>query len=287
MVNYVTPGYATAVFVSVGGIRRIRTTAESHRRIAIIEVMGRHSGFIALGSAYGQPDIILVPESPIDVDSLVDRVKEIYHLQRNLLIVCGEGIVGNSGEVLGAEERSTDPAGNVKLSGAADRLRELLIERLGDRFFTQMGLNDSASSAIFTRKVGHTQRGGRPVGFDRFYASQLGGKAVEMLLEGQNNAVSTLQWNQNDGFHVAHYPGNGFRDQWGLIHARNVHHSFYDPVRMHISQTGIDYLLPIFTKSIGLDDVLYIRETRFDSGNLYRRYHSVNTDIEKRIRYLR
>ena len=97
MINYVTPGYATAVFVSVGGIRRIRTTAESHRRIAIIEVMGRHSGYIALGSAYGQPDLILVPESPIDEDVLVERVKEIYHLQKNLLIVCGEGIVGKSG----------------------------------------------------------------------------------------------------------------------------------------------------------------------------------------------
>ena len=62
IVNYVTPGYATSVFVSASGVERIRTTAESHRRIAIIEVMGRHSGYIALGSAYGQPDIILVPE---------------------------------------------------------------------------------------------------------------------------------------------------------------------------------------------------------------------------------
>ena len=62
MVNYVTPGYATAVFVSAQGVERIRTTAESHRRIAIIEVMGRHSGYLALGAAYGQPDIVLVPE---------------------------------------------------------------------------------------------------------------------------------------------------------------------------------------------------------------------------------
>jgi len=62
MVNYVTPGYATAVFVSAQGVGRIRTTAESHRRIAIIEVMGRHSGYLALGTAYGQPDIILIPE---------------------------------------------------------------------------------------------------------------------------------------------------------------------------------------------------------------------------------
>ena len=62
MVNFATPGYATAVFVSAAGVERIRTTAESHRRIAIIEVMGRHSGYIALGSCYGRPDILLVPE---------------------------------------------------------------------------------------------------------------------------------------------------------------------------------------------------------------------------------
>ncbi len=67
MVNYVTPGYATAVFVSVEGVQRMRTTAESHRRIAIVEVMGRHSGYIALGTAYGQPDIILVPEFPLRI----------------------------------------------------------------------------------------------------------------------------------------------------------------------------------------------------------------------------
>src|SRR6185436_7019709 len=78
IVNYATPGYATAVMVSSQGIERIRTTAESHRRIAIIEVMGRHSGYIALGSAYGQPDIILIPESPVDLDRVVDRVKYLY-----------------------------------------------------------------------------------------------------------------------------------------------------------------------------------------------------------------
>src|SRR3989454_3033417 len=81
MVNYVTPGYATAVFVSASGVQRIRTTAESHRRIAIVEVMGRHAGYIALGSAYGQPDVLLVPEHPLDLDGLVERVHEVYELQ--------------------------------------------------------------------------------------------------------------------------------------------------------------------------------------------------------------
>src|SRR5882724_1553094 len=123
VVNYVTPGYATAVFVSAGGVERIRTTAESHRRIAIIEVMGRHSGYLALGSSYGRPDIILVPEQPLDLERLVERVKHTYDLQKNVVIVCGEGIVDEQGRELGAESKSTDPAGNVALTGAAEALR--------------------------------------------------------------------------------------------------------------------------------------------------------------------
>src|SRR5262249_5076752 len=85
IVNYATPGYATAVFVSAQGVERIRTTAESHRRIAIIEVMGRHSGYIALGTAYGQPDIILVPEHSLNIELLVERVKHLYDLQKNVV----------------------------------------------------------------------------------------------------------------------------------------------------------------------------------------------------------
>ena len=106
MVNYVTPGYATAVFDSVQGLQRVRTTAESHRRIGIVEVMGRHSGYIALGTAYGQPDIILVPEVPVRIPALVERVRELYELQKNVVIVCGEGIVGEDGRELGAKRES-------------------------------------------------------------------------------------------------------------------------------------------------------------------------------------
>ena len=122
MVNYVTPGYATAVFVSNRGIQCIRSTAESHRRVAIIEVMGRHSGYIALGAAFGQPDILLVPEHPINVNLVVERVKEIYELQKHVVIVCAEGIVDQNGQELGAVKSSTDPAGNVVLSGASEAL---------------------------------------------------------------------------------------------------------------------------------------------------------------------
>jgi 6-phosphofructokinase 1 len=286
LINYATPGYATSVFVSSEGVRRIRTTAESHRRIAIVEVMGRHSGYIALGSAYGQPDLILVPEHPLNVAQLTERVWELYELQKNVVIVCGEGIVDQEGRELGASHSSHDPAGNVALTGASEALRTLLIEKFGDEYFRKFRRADSARDAIFTRKVGHTQRGGRPILFDRVYAAQLGGKVVDMLLEGQNNAIAVLQWSAKDGFYVDSFDGNAFRDRYGLIHARNMHPSFYDPTLMRPSRTGIEYLLPIFTNAISDADMEHTRQTLFDSGNLYRPYHSVNTDIQKRIRHL-
>ena len=145
MVNYVTPGYATSVFVSTEGVQRLRTTAESHRRIAIVEVMGRHSGYIALGTAYGQPDIILVPEQPIDLARLLERVRELYDLQKNVVIVCGEGVVGPDGQVLGARKASHDPSGNVVLSGASEALREMLVEALGDGYFRATRRAESAA----------------------------------------------------------------------------------------------------------------------------------------------
>ena len=286
LVNYATPGYATAVLVTAQGVERIRTTAESHRRIAIIEVMGRHSGYIALGTAYGQPDIILVPESPLDMRLLVDRVTHLYDLQKNVVIVCGEGIVDEHGVELGAKSTSTDPAGNVALSGAAEALRERLIEALGDGYFQRYRRGSSAREAIFTRKVGHTQRGGRPVAFDRFHAGLLGAKAVDLLVEGRNNAVSVLQYDASRGFHVEGYDANRFRDRWGHIHARQMHPALYDPRLMKPSRLGVDYLLPIFTDAIGSDDAEYMRQTLFAPGNLAQPYHSVNTDVHKRIRYL-
>jgi 6-phosphofructokinase 1 len=286
MVNYVTPGYATAVFVSASGVQRIRTTAESHRRIALIEVMGRHSGYLALGAAYGQPDLVLVPESPLNLDRLVERVVEIYELQKNVVIVCAEGIVDEEGVELGAEVASTDPAGNKVLSGAADALRHILIKRLGDAYFTSKRRNESAKAAIFTRKVGHTQRGGRPILFDRFYGAQLGGHAVDLLLEDRVNGVSVLMWNRERGFHVAGVDANDFRDRWGHIHARRLHPSFYDADNLRLSPTGVNYLLPIFANAIGQDDMEYVRQSLFQTGNLTQPYHSVNVDVNKRITYL-
>jgi 6-phosphofructokinase len=286
MINFVTPGFATAVFVSAGGIQRVRTTAESHRRIAITEVMGRHSGYIALGSAYGRPDIILVPEQPLDVLRLVERIKELYAFQKNVVIVCGEGVVDQQGNELGAEKSSHDPAGNHILTGAAEALRNILVQAIGDQYFRDLRRGETARDVIFTRKVGHTQRGGRPIQFDRYYAAQLGGKAVDLLLEGHNNVVAILQWDRQRGFHLASSTGNAFRDRWGHIHARKMHPTFYDKERMRPSRLGIEYLTQVLTHAIGSEDVESIRNTLFAPGNLLEPYHSLNTDMAKRICYL-
>lgn len=286
MMNYVTPGFATAVYVSAAGVQRIRTTAESHRRIAIIEVMGRHSGYLALGAAYGQPDIILIPEAKLNVERLVERVLDVYDVQKNVVIVCGEGVVDEQGNELGSEVASTDPSGNKVLSGAAEALRHILIERLGDTYFTAKRRNESARAAIFTRKVGHTQRGGRPITFDRYYGAQLGGHAVDLLLEGHANGVAVLQHHRRHGFSIESIHGNDFRDRYGLIHARQVHPSFYDRDRLGLSDVGIAYLQPIFTNAIGADDMEEVRQGLFHAGNLTRPHHSVNVDINKRICYL-
>lgn len=281
MINYATPGFATAVFVSAQSVQRIRTTAESHRRVAIIEVMGRDCGMIALGTAYGQPDIILIPESPVEPDSLIDRVISILDRQKHAVLCVSEGIKDTNGQILGAVSASKDPAGNIQYTGAAEAVKRLLVERIGDEFFTRQRRNESADAAIFVRKIGHTQRGGRPILFDRFTASQLGGKAVDLLLQGFHNCIATIQY-RDGGFVFDSIDANKLRDRWGGIHARPLSPSFYDPKRFQPSPKGVQYLRSIFTNALGVDDVESIRSL-FDTGNLTHPYDSVNVDVNKRI----
>ena len=286
IINYATPGYATAVYVAASSIERIRTTAESHRRIAIVEVMGRQSGYIALGSAYGQPDLILLPEFPLNVDAILHRVRTLYELQKHVVIVIGEGVVDDRGRQLGAATNSFDPAGNILFDGAARAFKQMLIDRLGDEYFRGQRRHDTAEQAIFTRKVGHTQRGGRPIRFDRFHASQLGGKALELLAVEQNNSVATLQWSETGGFQLDSLLANKLRDPRQKIHPRLVHESLFDQKRFQPSRLGADYLMNIFTNAIGSDDVEFIRNEQFHPGNLATRYQSVNIDLSRRMEYL-
>ena len=164
----------------------------------------------------------------------------IYALggRQYVVIVCGEGIKDTRGQLLGATSNSTDPAGNKVFSGAAEALRGRLIDNIGDRYFRQLRRGESAREVIFTRKVGHTQRGGRPLLFDRFYAAQQGGQAVDLLLDGQTNVIAALQWSRATGYTVTGFPVAGLLDPWGVIHPRKMHPSFFDAERMRPSALG-------------------------------------------------
>ena len=286
MINYATPGYATAVFTVAQSIERLRTTAESHHRIAIVEVMGRQSGYIALGAAYAQPDLILIPEVPVNPRKLTQQVARIYDRQHNVVIVVGEGVRNEEGTELGATSKSFDPAGNIRYSGAADAIAQILKQSLGDDLFEETRRFEPDSSPLFSRKIGHTQRGGRPILFDRYSATQLGGKAVDLLTTGSNNEVATLQYSETAGFTVSSIAANKLRDRNGEIRPREVHPSFFDSQRLQLSPLGVQYLRPIFSSSVGADDVEYIRREVFDDGCLNGAYQSITTDIRKRIRRL-
>ena len=281
MVNYATPGFATAVFVVVQAIRRIRTTAESHRRVAIVEVMGRQSGYIALGSSYGQPDLVAIPEVPLQFDRFEERIRQIYQQQRHVVVVIGEGVTDETGQQLGATSPSVDPAGNVIFRGAAEALRQRLAETLPASLLAG---HVSPEAAIFTRKIGHTQRGGRPVLFDRFHAARLGGQAVDLLHQDRPDHVATLRWSPEAGFSVDGLPASQLRDRWGVVRPRLVHRSFFDDQQWRVSARGGDYLRAIFTDAVGADDVEHLRGDLFDAGHLVTGYQSVNVRLAQRVR---
>ena len=197
-----------------------------------------------------------------------------------------KGIVDEQGRELGAETKSTDPAGNVVLSGAAEALRSKLIQMIGDQYFQLYRRGDSAKEAIFTRKVGHTQRGGRPILFDRFYAAMQGAEGGGFAGGGPQQCRFRFAIQHDQGFYVEGYDANRFRDRWGLIHARYMHPDALRCQTDEAVQTGHRLSAADFHRRHRQDDAEHMRQTLFNPGNLTQPYHSINTDVHKRIRYL-
>lgn len=167
----ITFGFDTAVTIATEGIDRIHTTAQSHHRVMIVEVMGRNAGWIALHSGVaGGGDIILIPEIPFDIMSVVKKIKERHGRgKRFSIIVVAEGAKPKGGSVVVQRivKQSTEA---VRLGGVGFVI--------GDQIEKLM--------CIETRTVvmGHLQRGGSPTPFDRVLATQLGAKAMDFIKEG-------------------------------------------------------------------------------------------------------
>jgi len=181
----VTFGFDSALTVATEAIDRIHTTAQSHHRIMIVEVMGRYAGWIALGSGMaGGGDIILIPEIPYDVTAISDRIKERNSRgKRFSIVVVGEGAKPIGGEMV-VKQRIASSPDPIRLGGVSHQLAAQL-EGL---------LNIEARVTI----LGHLLRGGSPTAFDRLLATRFGVEAMRQVAAGNTGTMVVLRGNQTD-----------------------------------------------------------------------------------------
>ena len=172
MTDY-TFGFQTAVQICTDAIDKLVTTAASHNRVFIIEVMGRDAGWIALHSAIaGGADVCLIPEIPYDINRVKEKIESRYTKRRgNCIIVIAEGAKPSGGDVTGTV---TGEVGyqHLKLGGIAEKLQSDL---------KATGVEHDIRCTI----LGHLQRGGTPIAFDRVLATEFGVRAMEFVLEGR------------------------------------------------------------------------------------------------------
>lgn len=174
-------GFDTAVSIAADALDRVQTTGESHNRIMVVEVMGRHNGWIALsaGIAAGA-EAILIPEDPFDIDELAKQIKHRHRRSRSSVVVVAEGSVPKEGTV-----DWTQPRGKYG-SIVAGAIGELVREELGER---------TGFDARLT-VLGHIQRGGTPTPTDRILASRFGVAAANAVHDGESGVMVGLQ-NEN------------------------------------------------------------------------------------------
>ncbi|MEL6986251.1 MAG: ATP-dependent 6-phosphofructokinase [Bacteroidota bacterium] len=179
-----TFGFSTAVQIASDAFDKLVSTGESHHRTMILEVMGRDAGWIALHTAIsGGAELCLIPEIPYDINAVIKKIHKRYRKGKGFAnIVIAEGAKMIGGDVVGQKE-----AGHalIKLGGVGNTLRRQL-EAAG------------CKTEIRSAKLGHIQRGGTPIAFDRILATSLGVKAFDMVLEGSFGKMATYKNNRMD-----------------------------------------------------------------------------------------
>lgn len=176
-----TFGFQTAVQIATDSFDKLVTTAESHHRVMIMEVMGRDAGWIALHTAIaGGAEICLIPEIPYDINKLVKRIDSRYKQGRGFAnIVIAEGAKAKEGTITATKEKGSE---HVRLGGVAYQLSKQL--------------KDAGCKAEIRETVlGHVQRGGTPIAFDRVLATLFGVKAFELVLENSFGRMVALKNN--------------------------------------------------------------------------------------------
>lgn len=175
-----TFGFDTAVNIATEAIDRLHTTAESHHRVLVVEVMGRHAGWIALHSGIaGGASAVLIPEQPFDIEAVCDHVVTRFKTQYSPIIVVSEGAVPVEGGEMTLVSGEKDAFGHVRLGGIGDRLASEIEHRTGEE----------ARAVV----LGHIQRGGTPTAFDRWLATRFGLQAIDAVAEGDFGKMMALR----------------------------------------------------------------------------------------------
>jgi phosphofructokinase-like protein len=179
MATYVTFGFHTAVDTATNALEKLHTTAESHQRVIVLEVMGRYAGWIALEAGMaGSADVILIPEIPFSVDKIVERLLERRKGgNKSSIVVVAEGVKPVGGE-MSVREKAVD--GYVlRLEGAGEKVANEISKRTS--FETRVTV------------LGHLQRGGSPCPFDRILATRYGAHAVELIAQKKFGEMVSYQ----------------------------------------------------------------------------------------------
>ena len=176
-----TFGFQTAVQIATEAIDRLHTTAESHNRVLVCEVMGRHAGWIAVHAGIaGGADAILVPERPFDLEEVCSHLRRRHERGRTFsIVVVSEGAVPKEGGAAFSGHESTDAFGHARLGGIGLALEREIEARTG--FETR------------TTILGHTQRGGTPTAYDRVLATRFGVKAADAIAAGESGKMVALR----------------------------------------------------------------------------------------------
>jgi phosphofructokinase-like protein len=174
-----TFGFDTAVNIAMGSIDRLHTTAESHKRTLIVEVMGRHAGWIALHAGLaGGANVILIPEHPFSLERVCDYIERRFESQYAPIVVVSEGAGPDGGTPI-AEDAPTDAFGHVRLGGIGHWLEGEIEQRTGHE----------ARATV----LGHVQRGGTPTAFDRVLATRFGLHAIDAAHQQEWGKMTALR----------------------------------------------------------------------------------------------
>jgi 6-phosphofructokinase 1 len=174
-----TFGFDTAVQIAVDAIDRLHTTAESHHRVLIVEVMGRHAGWIALHSGLaGGANVILIPERPFDIEQVCAYIEHRFDSHYAPIVVVAEGAVPAEG-TMALQDQGVDAFGHVRLGGIGAVLEQEIAARTGKE----------ARATV----LGHVQRGGTPTAYDRVLATRFGLHAIDAVHDGESGVMVALQ----------------------------------------------------------------------------------------------